>query len=165
MKKKYIAMCAAIIFSVLGFSSAGNKTEAAVPSVKTGAVIDISADRSAEQALTEDEISLIALVTMAEAEGECEKGQRLVIDVILNRIDSDIFPGSTAEVIYQPNQFPSMTNGRAARCKIDNDICRLVREELENRTNDDVIFFRTGQYSEYGYPLFKVGSHYFSGCY
>ena len=36
--------------------------------------------------LTQEEIELIALVTMAEAEGECEYGQRLVIDTILNRV-------------------------------------------------------------------------------
>ena len=40
-----------------------------------------------EELLSEEDISLIALVTMAEAEGECEKGKRLVIDTILNRMD------------------------------------------------------------------------------
>lgn len=31
---------------------------------------------------TDEEIELIALVTLAEAEGECEEGKRLVIDTI-----------------------------------------------------------------------------------
>lgn len=31
-----------------------------------------------------EDISLIALITMAEAEGECEEGKRLVIDTILS---------------------------------------------------------------------------------
>ena len=42
--------------------------------------------------LPREDIELIALVTMAEAEGECEEGKRLVIDTILNRVDSVYFP-------------------------------------------------------------------------
>ena len=42
--------------------------------------------------LTNEEIELVALVTMAEAEGECEEGQRLVIDTVLNRMEDSRFP-------------------------------------------------------------------------
>lgn len=55
-----------------------------------------------KELLSEEDISLIALVTMAEAEGECEKGKRLVIDTILNRMDSEHFPDTAYDVIYQP---------------------------------------------------------------
>ena len=41
--------------------------------------------------LPQEDIELIALVTMAEAEGECKEGKRLVIDTILNRVDSVYF--------------------------------------------------------------------------
>ena len=41
--------------------------------------------------MSDDEIELLTLVTMAEAEGESEYGQRLVIDTILNRIDCERF--------------------------------------------------------------------------
>lgn len=51
--------------------------------------------------MTQEEIELIALVTMAEAEGECEYGQRLVIDTILNRVDDPHFPDTVHEVVYQ----------------------------------------------------------------
>lgn len=115
-----------------------------------------------ETTLTEDEIELIALVTMAEAEGECEEGKRLVIDTILNRLDSEHFPDTVEGVIYQANQFTSMWNGRADRCYPADDICQLVREELRSRTNSEVIFFRTGRFSDYGVPIEQVGSHYFS---
>lgn len=37
-----------------------------------------------------------------------------------------------------------------------------MREELENRTDYDVIFFRTERYSDYGVPMFQVEHHYFS---
>ena len=111
---------------------------------------------------TEDEINLISLVTMAEAEGECEKGKRLVIDTILNRVDSEYFPNTVHDVIYQRNQFSCMWNGRINRCCVKEDIRKLVKEEMKARMNYDVMFFNSIGYCPYGQPLFKVGNHYFS---
>jgi N-acetylmuramoyl-L-alanine amidase len=112
--------------------------------------------------ISNDDIELIALVTMAEAEGECEEGKRLVIDTILNRVDSISFPNTVYEVVYQPSQFSSMWNGRVDRCYIDDYICQLVEEELRNRKNYDVIFFTADKYGNYGTPMFQIGNHYFS---
>ena len=118
---------------------------------------------SEEPIMSEDDIELIALVTMGEAEGECEEGKRLVIDTILNRVDYDLyFPNTVREVIYQRNQFECVTNGRLNRCYVDEYFCQLVREELEYRTNYDVMYFRADRYGEYGTPMFRVGNHYFS---
>lgn len=112
--------------------------------------------------LTQEEIDLIALCVMAEAEGEPEEGQRLVIDTILNRVDDPRFPGNVHDVIYQKNQFAGMYGERIERCYVKEELVQLVREELENRTNSEVVFFRTGHYHSYGVPLFQVGTHYFS---
>lgn len=109
-----------------------------------------------------EDIELIALVTMAEAEGESVEGKRLVIDTILNRIDSVYFPNTAYDVIYQPNQFSSMWNGRVDRCQITDEVIQLVIEELEHRYNYETIFFNANHYSAYGCPLFQVGDHYFS---
>lgn len=115
-----------------------------------------------EPALPKEDVELIALITMGEAEGECEEGKRLVIDTILNRRDSEHFPDTIYDVIYEKYQFTCVSNGRLDRCEVREDICQLVYEELEQRTNDDVVFFREGCYSKYGEPLFQVGNHYFS---
>lgn len=115
-----------------------------------------------ETAISEEDIALLALLTMAEAEGEPEEGKRLVIDTVLNRVDSPYFPDTINEVIYQPNQFTSMWNGRADRCEVREDICQLVCEELESRTDTEVIFFTSVGYSAYGVPMFQLGGHYFS---
>ena len=111
---------------------------------------------------TDEEIYLIALVTLAEAEGECEEGKRLVIDTILNRVDSPHFPNTVEEVIYQPYQFSSMWNDRYTRVTVTDDICDLVREEIYHRLNTEVIFFTANQYGMYGTPMFQVENHYFS---
>lgn len=112
--------------------------------------------------LTDDEIDLISVVTMAEAEGESNYSKRLVIDTILNRVDSKYFPEDVYTVIWQPGQFTSMRNGRADRCYVKPEIKQLVLEESIKRTNNNVIFFMAGQYSDYGKPMFKSEHHYFS---
>lgn len=117
-----------------------------------------------EYSITEEEIELIALVTMAEAEGETELGKRLVIDTILNRVDSELgyMPDTVTEVIYQPDQFSSMWNGRVDDCYVTEEIRQLVREEIESRTNYDVLYFHAKKYGKFGTPMFSEGNHYFS---
>lgn len=115
-----------------------------------------------KESITEEDMELLALITMAEAEGEPEEGKRLVIDTILNRVDSAYFPDTIHDVIYQPNQFSPMWNGRINRCEVREDICQLIREELASRSNYKVLFFNANNYSNYGDPLFQVGNHYFS---
>ena len=112
--------------------------------------------------LTRDEIELIAQVTMAEAEGEPEEGQRLVIDTILNRVDCDKFDDTVEGVIYAENQFSVMTNGRFERCSVQDKFVKLVEEELLNRTNSDVLFFRASYYHSFGTPVVAYGNTYFS---
>ena len=112
--------------------------------------------------ISEEEFELLALVAMAEAEDESELGKRLVIDTVLNRVDSPYFPDTITDVIYQKHQFTSMWNCRYKQTYVDDYVRNLVKEELQNRTNSDVIFFRMNRYSDYGTPLFKEDGHYFS---
>lgn len=112
--------------------------------------------------LTDEEIDLIALVTMGEAEGEPIEGKRLVIDVILNRLDSERFADTVDGVIYAKNAFECMWNGRIDRCQVRDDIRQLVIDELLSRTNYEVLYFRTDHYHKFGTPVTKVGNHYFS---
>lgn len=115
-----------------------------------------------ESRFSEEDIDLIALLTMAEAESESEYGKRLVIDTVLNRVDSEHFPDTVYGVIYQENQFSPISDGRIERCYVDEGIRELVLEEVESRTNYDTIFFHADRYSNYGTQLFSEGNHYFS---
>lgn len=132
------------------------------PMAEKEVVVESKPEEPPATLATQEEIELIALCVMAEAEGECEYGQRLVIDVILNRVDDPHFPGTIYDVIYQKNQFAGMYGDRITRCYVKDELVQLVREELENRTDYDVVFFRTGHYHSYGVPMFQVGAHYFS---
>lgn len=103
----------------------------------------------ADPSVSNEEVELLALLTMAEAEGECEEEQRLVIDTVLNRIDDPHFPDNIYDVVYQRNQYAGMQEPRITRCYVKDELVQLVREELENRTN-------------YGVPMFQIDHHYFS---
>ena len=120
------------------------------------------AEEETEELVTQYDKDLIAVVTMGEAEGESEEGKRLVIDTILNRVDSEYFPDTIEEVIYQPYQFEAMWNGRIYESYDMTGVYDLIDEELEERLNSDVIFFTAGRYGDYGTPLFQVGNHYFA---
>lgn len=123
---------------------------------------DIYEEEELDYWLSDEEIELIALVVMGEAEGEPELGQRLVIDTILNRVDDPHFPDSVTEVVYQANQFSVMWNGRIDRCYVKDELVELVKDELTERTNDECVFFMAGGYSQYGEPMFQECCHYFS---
>lgn len=129
---------------------------------KPATTITTETVKSSDYSISEDDIRLIARMTMAEAEGESEYGKRLVIDTILNRVDSSKFPNTVSGVIYQKGQFSPVTNGRLDRCYVREDICDLVLEELESRTNSEVLYFNMGGYPSWATPLFHEGCHYFS---
>lgn len=149
-------MFAFLIMNMAGqFTKMASSRKNIIPQARTIKVIEATS-------LSDEDIDLIALITMAEAEGECEEGKRLVIDTILNRMDSEYFPDTVREVIYQPNQFESVWNGRVDRCHVDDNIRQLVKEELHIRSNSEVIFFTAGEYSSYGTPIMQVENHYFS---
>lgn len=112
--------------------------------------------------LTDEEIDLIALITMAEAEDEPEEGKQLVIDVILNRVDSPRFSDTVHEVVYAKNVFECLQNGRINKCYVRDDIRQLVIEELQSRTNSNIHYFRADRYHSFGKPVTHVGNHYFS---
>lgn len=160
-----LSLCAVFMFSVTTISTAEEpvmEAEVIPLYISTTSYEPTEETEEKEELLSDEDIALIALVTMAEAEGECEEGKRLVIDTILNRIDSEHFPDTVYDVIYQPYQFSSMWNGRVDRCEVRDDICQLVKEELDCRKNYDVIFFTAGCYSDYGVPMFQIENHYFS---
>lgn len=120
-------------------------------------------ETSANIGLTDEEMDFIAQVTFCEAGNESEYGQRLVIDTILNRVDSDSFPDSVDGVLWQSGQFSTVQSGWADSVPIYDDIRQLVEEETTDRTNTDVAYFNAVGYPSYGTALFTEGGHYFAG--
>lgn len=110
----------------------------------------------------EEDIQYLAQLTIAEAGNQTVLGKRLVIDTVLNRVEHEKFPNTIREVIDQTNQFSPVSSGSIYRYSATDEIISLIHEEIERRTEPDVIFFRAGEYGPYGVPMYKVGGHYFS---
>lgn len=119
-------------------------------------------DISSVDYITMDDAVLIAKLVLAEAEGEPEMGKRLVIDTVLNRLDSEDFPNTVYGVVYQPYHYDPAWDGRIDLFSELDDAFKLVVDEIHNRTNYDVLYFRTDKFHEFGTPMEQVGNHYFS---
>lgn len=103
------------------------------------------------------EIVLIGKVVHHEAGNQSELGKRLVADTILNRVESDKFPNTVAEVINQPGQYCN------PKKYPPDGTYKIVAEEIYMRTNPKVLYFKTGGYHSFAVPIIKEGKHYFSG--
>ena len=160
MKRKFILP---ILSFLLLFETDVSAEEYIVPFAEPTIYISLNDESSECSDISEAEIELMALIVVAESEDQPEYGQRLVIDTILNRVDSSEFPDNISDVIYQRNAFSSIWNGRISRCSVTDYHRQLVREEVNTRSNFEALYFRTGKYSKYGKHLFLVGDHYFSG--
>ena len=109
-----------------------------------------------------DSLELLALCVEAEAGNQGLVGKKYVCDVILNRVDDADYPDSITDVILQQNQFSVVLDGRIWEVEPTEETFQAVREELESRTNYDVLFFSCEGYSQYGTDWKKIGDHYFS---
>lgn len=120
--------------------------------------------------ITEEDLENLVMVTYAESRGESDLGKRLVIDTVLNRADSTDFEDQITDVIYEPNQYTSMDvkvgikgikkDEIAAKDWVNIEL--LILDEIENRTNKEVLYYRTKQYHKFGTPVIAEGNHYFS---
>lgn len=83
-----------------------------------------------EIALPEEEYKVLLRIVQAEA-GNCDiKGKILVANVILNRMESEKFPNTVRDVVYQRHQFSPVSNGSINRCKVTGDTIYAVDRAL-----------------------------------
>ena len=74
---------------------------------------------------------LLARIVMAEAEGCNIQTKTLIIMCVLNRVQSDEFPDTIEEVIFQENQFSPIDNGRWDRVEPNEDCYEAVKVVME----------------------------------
>ena len=177
MKKRIIEMSVLAGFMIVMLSCNKNKPESItynqVFCEKTAELPDIIIETESLDEIQNEirneifygELEEVALIVQAEAGNQDELGKRYVADVIWNRVDDSAFPDSPLDVIYQANpiQFATTVDGAMGKAgyTITEDVFQIVLEEYENRTNPDIIYFRTDRYGS-GTPAFKYGNHYFS---
>ena len=110
------------------------------------------------------ELELLAQVVEAEAGNQDMTGKRLVVDVVLNRVDSPLFPDTITEVLEQPGQFTTMWNGAvedAGYHMQQDDYDAVMMEVTGKRLDYDIYFFTAGEYNASCKTAYIHGDHYF----
>lgn len=101
----------------------------------------------------------------AEAGNQGMLGKRLVVDVILNRVNdtSGEWPDTITDVISQPFQFSTFWDGSMDRVEeVTEETWEAIFMELEEITYPDIYYFTSEGFHVYGTPWEKVGDHYFN---
>ena len=110
------------------------------------------------------ELELLAQVVEAEAGNQDMTGKRLVVDVVLNRVDSPLFPDTITEVLEQPGQFTTMWNGAvedAGYHMQQDDYDAVMMEVTGKRLDYDIYYFTAGEYNDSCKPAYIHVDHYF----
>lgn len=99
---------------------------------------------------SDEDILLVAKLIANEAEGEGLNGWIAVAEVVKNRIESDIFPNTVKEVIYQRNQFAD--NDRIATREPSEKMITVAKEVMSGNMSifnrSDILFFRNAHGSK-----------------
>ena len=109
------------------------------------------------------ELELLAQLVEAEAGNQEFEGKCLVVDVILNRVESPDFPNTISEVIFQEGQFSVIKNGafeKAAWHMQESDYAAVMCE-VQMHQNKDVLYFNNCSIVAGTGRKFKVGDHWF----
>lgn len=115
--------------------------------------------------LTAEELLLMQKVVSAESRGESPEAQYTVACVILNRMESPMFPDTLEEVVRQSGQFTCVGNGIINHVPITESVEQSVAKALDNNTLDiDVLWFRSAHYHSFHNPAFQIGKMYFSAA-
>ena len=129
--------------------------------------VDVTTQQDIEEEMFYDSLELLAMCVEAEAGNQGLIGKKYVVDVVLNRVDDPDFPDNITDVILQcgsngVHQFSVVGDGRIWNMTPTDETYQAIKEELEKRTNHEVLFFCSLGYSKYGTDWKKIGDHYFS---
>ena len=110
--------------------------------------------------LNDDEIELIARILWVESRGESNKGQRAVVEVILNRMNHWAFEGTAKEVLSMKGQFASWKSRNTAEpTEKEYDNIQKVLDGETEITTLNTVYFSTNQRNKK--LIEHIGGHYF----
>lgn len=97
---------------------------------------------------SEEEIELLAKITMVEAGYEPYEGQLAVANVVINRVKDSRFPDTIRDVVYAPGQFPPAHNGLLDKAVPNESVWKAVQAALEGENNiEDAVYFHNPKVS------------------
>lgn len=132
---------------------------------RPGAIIIEDTEEQIQEEIKLGEMELLAQLVEAEAGNQSFEGKCLVVDVVLNRVESEEFPDTISEVIYQDGQFSVAHNGRLEKAgwHMQESDYKAVAYEMELHQNKNVLYFNNCSVVAGSGEKFKVGGHWFRG--
>ncbi|MFC5714046.1 cell wall hydrolase [Thalassorhabdus alkalitolerans] len=124
------------------------------------------------QSISENEKDLLARVVHSEAKGEPYAGKVAVATVVLNRVESDEFPNTINDVVYEVSPtgnyaFEPVTNG-SINNPADSEARKAVQEALafEGQGNGSLFFYNPATASNHWIATreetIQIGDHVFA---
>ncbi|MBO8137618.1 MAG: cell wall hydrolase [Desulfotomaculum sp.] len=109
---------------------------------------------------TKEDLDLLSRLIAAESRGEPQIGQIGVGAVVINRVQSPLFPNSIKDVIYQPSQFGPVRTGLINRPAPDYCV-QAAKKALygADPTNGALFFFDTSTSSRFLRSLPVAAKH------
>ena len=106
------------------------------------------------------DLELLARIIQCEAGGEGEQGMKAVACVVMNRVESGLFPDSIEEVVYQSGQFVPAGTGwldQVRNAGSYTDAAMQAAKDAFAGTDpvEGCLYFDQG-----GYGM-QIGAHYF----
>lgn len=103
--------------------------------------------------LTDEELEVLLRIVEAEAGCEDEDGRLLVANVVLNRVNSESFPETVTEVVFQREngvtQFSPVANGRYYSVEISETTIQAVERALDGEDiSEGALFFAARKYAD-----------------
>ena len=109
-----------------------------------------------------ESIDELVRLVHSEAGNQDVLGKRLVIAVVLNRVESNKFPNTIHDVIYQPEQFAVVRNGSFDSAVVTAEDYEACVAEINERTNSEILYFTYHAYVPGTTPVLIHQDHNFS---
>jgi len=128
---------------------------------------DLASEAVVASLYSDEDMLLLAKITMVEAGYEPYEGQLAVANVILNRVEDPRFPDTIRDVIYAPSQFPPAHNGLLDRAEPNESVWEAVKAAVEGENNvKDAVYFHNPDVSSGGFwdrltKVAEIGNHRF----
>jgi spore germination cell wall hydrolase CwlJ-like protein len=90
---------------------------------------------------SDKEVLILERITEAEATGQSSAAKKNVCSVIINRVESDKFPDTVKEVVFQRHQFSPTIDGRYDSVEVTDSTQKAVKEVLQNGVINKALFF------------------------
>lgn len=157
----YMCIMLVVLGAVLGYVLCSDKPPIIEQKTETIYVeVEKPENRYSDLELSDTDIELIACMVYLEARGEDFTGQRMVAEVILNRVISDKFPNTVSEVIYQQNQFQPVRLVDGTTPTIEQyEAVKAALNDEHPITNETTLFFSRGAYNTNIFAT--IGNHVF----